>query len=222
MYVSFTANIAPIFAELCNDCHHPGSATIIDLTNPFDPETGVIGRPNTWAVNGSPQAVIVDPGNPDGSFLVTKVEATDLDAHVNGSPMPSLFPRLDAVELASVERWILDGAADDAWFRGEVATIFGTEISLRSTGGRCTFCHYPGSPTGMSVLDVFDPDEGMVGRPSRFGGTMVIPGDPGASVLMAKLQGESAGTQMPLHHRRVTPTEVGWLREWIRLGALDD
>ena len=220
--VSFSEDIAPIFAALCNDCHHPGAALPVDFTNPFDPETGIVDRPNTWVPNGSQQTLLVDPGNPDNSFLLVKIEAEELDSHVDGSPMPLLLPRLDADELAAVERWIADGATDDAGFRADVAPLFGTEITLGRDGGRCTFCHYPGSPTGMSVLDVFDPVEGMVGRASLFGGTIVVPGDPDASVLMTKLRGETLGQQMPLHHRRVTAEEAAQIREWITLGARDD
>src|SRR5690606_13101873 len=98
---------------------------------------------------------IVDPGSASNSFLIVKVRDLDLDDHVDGNAMPYLLPRLSTEELAAVEQWILDGAANDAFFASEVAPIFGTEVTLRRTSGRCTWCHYPGSPTGLSVLDVF-------------------------------------------------------------------
>jgi hypothetical protein len=72
----------------------------------------------------------------------------------------------------------------------------------------------------MSVINVFDPAQGMVGRNSaKWGGKMVAPGDPDGSVLMKKLTGSTAGPQMPLHPERLTSPEVQRLGNWIAGGA---
>jgi hypothetical protein len=53
MGVSYSRDVKPIFVGSCNECHHPGSAIGFDLTNPFDPATGIVGRANSYAANGS-------------------------------------------------------------------------------------------------------------------------------------------------------------------------
>src|SRR5262245_53789596 len=46
--VSYARDVQPIFAR-CVICHHPGGIVDLDLTDPFDPEHGLIGRKNSWA-----------------------------------------------------------------------------------------------------------------------------------------------------------------------------
>lgn len=214
--VSYAEDIQPIFDALCVDCHWPGAPIDYNLVDPFDPDNGIIGRENSW---GAPQDVIVDPGDPDNSFLVAKVADPDLDYDTSGAPMPMLIDRLTADEMAAVEQWISDGAQDDAFFNDEVAPIFGTELTLRRQSGKCTFCHYPGVDNGLSVLDVFDPEEGMVGVESQYGGLIVDPGNPEDSVLMQKLESPGPAAQMPLHPRRLTDDEVRLIVAWIAQGA---
>ena len=222
--VSFKADIAPIFAAKCNHCHHPGAAIDVDLTEPFDAEHGLVGRANTWVPNGSKQTLLVDPGNVENSFLITKVVETNLDAHVDGAPMPLQQPAFSDQEIADVEQWISNGANDDAFFASNVAPLFGTEITLGSRSGRCTFCHYPGTPFGFSVLDVFDATNGMVGVDSRSAADkkIVAPGEPEQSSLLTRLRGEGPLPRMPLAPARVTEGEAELLRAWVAEGALDN
>jgi hypothetical protein len=219
--VSFVSDIRPIFAAKCISCHHPTSAIDVDLTNPFDPDHGIIRRANTWVPNGSQETLIVDPGNVDNSFLIRKVEAESLEGHVDGSPMPLYLERVTAEELDQIEQWIRDGAKNDAFFADNVAPIFGTAISLGRSAGKCTWCHYPGSPTGLDVLDPFDPDEGMVNRASAYGGMIVTPGDVDNSFLIEKLEQmqPSGGNAMPYRPPRLTAGEQALLRAWVAQGA---
>ncbi len=217
--VSYERDIKPIFEGRCNICHHPTSAIGYDFTDPYNSETGIIGKENSWFANHDTQyELIVDPGNPENSSLLGKVRDPDLDPLVDGNKMPYRPEALTAEELTSVEAWINGGALDDASFE-PVARIFGTEISLRpSLSGRCTWCHYPGSPTGLSVLDVFDSEEGMVNVESETEGILVIPGDAANSVLMKRLRGEG-GARMPLHFTPLSDEEIQTITEWIVLGA---
>lgn len=217
--VSFSTDIQPVFDQLCVDCHWDGSPIAVSLESPFDPDEGIIDRENSWVRQGSEEEYVVDPGNVDNSFLVTKVVEPELDSSVDGGPMPLHVAELTAEELDAVEEWIADGANDDAFFQNEVAPIFGTELTLGGASGKCTFCHYPGAPNGLSVLDVFDPDEGMVDVESVFGGNIVEPGDPDESVLMGKLRGDGPGQAMPLHHRRLTDDEIQAIIDWVAQGA---
>lgn len=221
--VSYLLNVRPIFASKCVFCHRAGSATGVNLEDPFDPEFGIIGRENTWVSQGSAVPLIVDPGNVENSFLITKVELTELDEHVDGAPMPLHVPPLDDDEMAAVEQWILDGALDDEFFAENVAPIFGTEVTLGRDAGKCTYCHDPESPYTFSVLDVFDPERGMVDRESGYGGKIVAPGEPDDSVLMMKLSADNTlGARMPYAPERLTTAEIDTLKEWIAAGALAD
>lgn len=218
--VSFSRDIAPVFAIKCNLCHHPNSATEMDLTDPFG-EEGFISRQSiAFRDFGDDQEFLVDPGNPDGSFILTKVDGTELDPHVEGAPMPFETAYLDDTELEAVTDWIDAGAADDATF-DPVAAIFGTQNeTLRSGFGKCTLCHYAGSPPPrMDILDVFG-ENGLVDVAASVGGTRVVPGDSANSVLVQKLTGDpDVGEQMPLHLEPMTPDEVADLRAWIAAGA---
>lgn len=221
--VSFSEDIVPLFERsACYDCHYDGTPTHYDLTRPFDPDVGIVGRENSWVPNGSTWPLVVDPGNAAESFLVIKLSGIELDPKVDGGTMPMHLEPLTTSELAAVETWISNGAHDDAQFASAVAPIFGTEISMRKAAGRCTYCHYPGSPSGLNVLDVFDPVEGMVGVDSAYGGKIVVPGDPDASVLMGKLRGLGPGKQMPLHAPPFTPSQIQLVIDWIDAGALDN
>jgi hypothetical protein len=218
--VSYTNDVRPIFTAKCNYCHGPTSAVMVDLNDPFDPELGIINRPNSWT--GSEEKLLVEPGNVENSFLVTKVVETTLDAHVDGAPMPMELPMLTTEEIAAVEQWITNGAENDDFFKASVAPIFGTAVSLGRAAGKCTYCHFPGNTHTVDVLDVFGT---MVDKRSAYGsngspGTIVIPGDPENSVLLKKLKSDpSTGPRMPFVPPRVTSGEVETLKAWIEEGA---
>jgi hypothetical protein len=220
--VSYARDVKPIFMASCIDCHSPGGSTGYDMVNPFDPATGIVRRVNSWYSSdgsGAKESLVVDPGNVGNSFLIRKVDGSMLGDH-DGGQMPPEFPYLNQAEVDNVSRWITDGAKNDAFFMANVAPIFGTQVTLSPTlAGRCTYCHFPGSATGMSVINVFDASTGMVDRASRYGMKIVTPGNPSASQLIKKLTGATLATQMPLRKARLTPAQVETLRQWILAGA---
>jgi hypothetical protein len=220
--VSYNRDVKPIFVNLCIDCHAPGAATGYDFANPFDPTTGIIRRMNSWWSadgTGSKEMLIVDPGNVANSFLIRKVDGSMLGDH-DGGPMPAVFPPLSQAEVDNITKWITDGAKNDAFFAANVAPIFGIEVTLApSRAGRCTYCHYPNAANGLSVIDVFDPNTGMVNRTGRYVMKIVAPGDPAGSSLIKKLTGVTLGAQMPLRRARLTAEQVETLRQWITAGA---
>jgi hypothetical protein len=226
--VSFARDIAPLFAARCAICHVTGSPVVPYFDDPFHPEDGLIGFINTWhTAHDSPYEVIVEPGEPDASFLIYKVEVepSEIDRANEGNAMPWQVERLTDDELSAVRQWITDGANDDAFFAENVAPIFGTEHRLGRRGGKCVYCHYEDSPTGLSVLDVFDPETGLVSVESSLSDKLrVAPGEPDESFLMEKLEEESpsAGARMPMHFPRLSEDEVATLRAWIAEGALDN
>ena len=221
--ISFSDDIAPIFAAKCNFCHHPNSATELDLTNPFG-EEGMVGRRSiAFEVYGDDQEFIVDQGNPDGSFILTKVEGTDLDPEVEGGAMPLQIAPLDDAQVDDVVAWIEGGAADDATFDA-VSDILGTDDqTLGRASGKCTLCHYEGSPPPrLNILDPFG-EEGLVEVAASLGGVRVVPGSPDESVLIEKITGNpDSGEQMPFNPEPMTADEIATLSAWIEAGALEN
>ena len=219
--VSFAADIRPIFQTKCYDCHWDGNAVEVDLTDPFNPDTGIIERPNSF--EDSEYTLLVDPGNVGNSSIIKKVSDPDLPSSEDGHPMPWPVERVTEEELADIEQWIEDGANDDAFFAENVAPIFGTEVTLRAPSGKCTYCHAPGSPHDLDVTNPFDPEVGMVDVDSDFGGKIVEPGDPDNSMLVEKLASDTPpGSPMPLHYPRLTDEEISLLEGWIAAGAPDN
>jgi mono/diheme cytochrome c family protein len=229
---SYNSDVNPIFATdpwygtlfggKCISCHHLGSPTGLDLTQPFDATVGLVNVPSGWPDQG----LRVAPGNVAASFLVDKIARTDLDPAVEGYPMPlQKIPRLTAVEVQVVKQWITDGARNDAFYTTNVAPIFGDGQSV-ATAGKCSICHYPGSPTGLDLTDPFDPDTGAVNVTSawRDPGLRVAPGNVAASFLVDKIERtdlnpETEGRPMPLLYPRLYSNEVETVRTWIREGA---
>lgn len=223
--VSYARDLKPLFISRCRICHNAGTNLGYDLDDPFDGALGMFKQINSWtADHDSPLEFLVVPGEPDQSFMVFKLErdATTIDPANNGSPMPLDVPRVTPGELADIKTWITDGASDDAFFRDNVAPVFGTAQSLGSKGGKCTLCHYPGNVTGLDVLAVFDAATGLVGVPSTLSDKpRVDPGDPDNSFLVEKIESAtpSRGQQMPLHYPRFSNAELALLRTWIAEGA---
>jgi hypothetical protein len=219
--VGFAADIRPFFDAKCTHCHGPGNLTHVDLTQPFEPDAGVVGRPNTWT--GAGDKPLVDPGRPENSFLVDKIERTDLEAHEQGSPMPCDIPLLTPAEIQALRTWISAGAADDAFYQQNITRILGDGLHLGSRSGKCSFCHTPQSRFGPDVTRPWDPIRGLVGVASTHGGFRVVAGNPDASVLIKKVEGDpSVGDRMPLHLPRVTEEELNLVKRWISAGAAND
>jgi hypothetical protein len=90
----------------CGYCHFTGTDFPPDLVNTFDPEAGVV---NVTSYNGE---VLVVPGDPEASFLYTKVKDRELPPGF-GDFMPLHPDRLTAEEMRLTREWILQGAKDN-------------------------------------------------------------------------------------------------------------
>jgi hypothetical protein len=96
--VSFSADLAPMFAEQCGNCHGRGRQPS--------------GRYNlmtfTGLMKGGDTGAGVVPGRPDDSLLVQKLKGT-----ADGQRMPMRAPPLADEVIARVETWIREGARFD-------------------------------------------------------------------------------------------------------------
>jgi mono/diheme cytochrome c family protein len=93
----------------------------------------------------------------------------------------------------------------------------------------CVACHTnaAGSPAGGLNLLPDAAYAALVNVPSvtNRGSVRVIPGNPGDSILVRKLEGRpgTQGARMPLNGPPyLTPGQIEIIRRWIELGALDN
>jgi hypothetical protein len=223
--VSYRADVLPIFEAKCVSCHHRNNAVKVILTDIFDPELGMINRPNTWT--NSEKKILVVPGDPDASALVLKVEATELEFKVDGDLMPWNIPLVTEAQLRSLGAWIDAGAADDGTFRTAIRPIFGDGVSLGSRGGKCAYCHHSFEGAYQpDLVDAFNPQTGAVDVASYYGGLRIAPGNASESVVYLRSSPTEIPPRleplMPKHYERLTPREIEIVREWIALGARND
>jgi hypothetical protein len=91
-----------VFTPICTVCHAGGSAPQglrLDAASSYD---SLVGVPSSEV----PSLARVEPGDPDGSYLVQKLEG---NASV-GERMPRGGPYLDQATIAVIRQWITDGA----------------------------------------------------------------------------------------------------------------
>jgi len=207
----FATHVKPVLADKCVYCHHTLNATGLDLTRPFDPERGVVGRQVSRP--RSEARLLVDPGNPRNSFILDKVIRENLVYELEGNAMPWQIPMLGVDSVSAIRSWIGAGALDDEAYRAEVAPIF---------AANCIHCHNPNSGQEPDLTEPFDPVVGVVGVAAG-NGVRVVPGDPGQSLLVLDVEGATTGgVPMPFHPERLTEAEVAALIRWIAAGALND
>ena len=171
-------------------------------------------------------AVLIVPGNPQESFLVDKVAATNLNETTEGASMPLNMPQVTSAELAAIRTWIQNGANNDSYYQTNVAPIFGNGVSLGARAGKCSYCHSAQSLNTPNLANPFDPVRGVVNVAALVGGTRVIPGDPDHSVLYQKVSGAALPANlrnpMPYQTPALTASEVAAVEAWIAAGAKND
>ena len=100
--VDYATQIQPIFNDNCTRCHSGASAPRglrLDAANSFAHLVNVQS-------DEVPSLLRVEPGDPNNSYLVQKVEGT---AAV-GSRMPLGGPFLSVQTIGLIRRWISEGA----------------------------------------------------------------------------------------------------------------
>lgn len=95
---SYSEHIQPIFDQHCVSCHGPERA-----------EGGLRldSRDELW--KGGEHGIVVTPGNPRTSVLITSVDGTATGA----SRMPPTGPRLSDTEVRNLVVWVEAGAPAD-------------------------------------------------------------------------------------------------------------
>lgn len=231
--ITYRKSVRPLLVGRCTICHYTNGPIEVDIENPFAQTTGLVNSDNSWALPGAYPGLTplrnVVPGDPDSSFLMEKIvdPAVDpLPEQGGGDHMPPTIQRLTDEEIASVEQWIRDGAQNDAFFQSTIVNIFGN--GTLQNAGKCSLCHYPGTPNPPNLVNPFDPEEGVVSVNSLYRSDLlrVAPGDPENSFLVVKIKATGTdsqnGANMPYNYSSLTPEEVDVVSQWITLGARND
>src|SRR4051794_33814466 len=93
--VSFHRDVAPIFRRSCNGCHRPGkSKGGLELTS------------FATVMKGGKHGPILKPGDPEKSEIIDQITGDEPEMPKDADP---LTPR----EIAAIQTWIAQGAADD-------------------------------------------------------------------------------------------------------------
>lgn len=211
------ATLAPLLAERCVMCHN-ASAAAAGLR--LDSLEGL--------KKGSTRGPVVQPGNPAGSEIVRRVKGSSLPRMPMTGP-----PWLADADVARLERWISAGLPEGtpAAKTDSKADTATTAASPRPAPGqpvtwvhvapllatRCAQCHTDNGTMGP-------PPEGY--RLTSYEATLstadrvrVVPGQPGASELLRRVQGHSR-PRMPYNGPPwLSAEDTQLIADWIAQGA---
>jgi hypothetical protein len=105
---SFTRDILPTLRSRCAICHSTGD------------EAGHLGLAQANAYKNLTTGIsydsgvrLIEPNEPNKSYLVMKLEGTHLDHGGQGARMPFGDAPLDAIVIATIRQWIAVGAPDN-------------------------------------------------------------------------------------------------------------
>ncbi|TAL01903.1 MAG: hypothetical protein EPO08_08540 [Rhodospirillaceae bacterium] len=102
----FESDVIPILRQNCATCHLTGQeAGSMSLTPKVAWQTLV----NVKAA-GAPGLVRVVPGRPEASYLLMKLEGTQIEHGGAGARMPFGAPPLPPDQISIIRQWIADGA----------------------------------------------------------------------------------------------------------------
>lgn len=107
--VTLTQLQTTIFTPTCSGCHTGGGASLpssMNLSSAADSFAALVGVASTQ----QPSLQRVNPGNPDDSYLVRKLEGA---AGISGARMPLGGAPLDPALIADVRAWISAGAPNN-------------------------------------------------------------------------------------------------------------
>lgn len=106
--VSFAADIVPLLRTRCATCHLTGNEAGKIALHPKAAYASLVGVKATVS-----DYERVKAGAPDESYIIMKLEGTHLDNGGAGARMPFAAPPLEADKIATIRRWIAEGAANN-------------------------------------------------------------------------------------------------------------
>lgn len=218
--VSFTKQVAPILVSRCGGCHvrqMRGDFSMANYNN---------------LMKGSKAGKVVFAGDPAGSALVELIEGKSMPP--NGSGIPD-------AELATLKKWITEGAKFDGPDAGadlnslaggarptdmpmvQIVAATGKETSsfardvAPAIAANCGGCHGMQNPRNNFRLLNFE----QLVR-SGDNGPVILPGKPADSLLIKKLKGTGPGARMPFQREPLSDAAIAKIEKWIEEGAKYD
>ena len=198
--ITFHQDILPIFEQRCSECH-----------GDEEQEEGLKLTTYRAALGGSQNGTVIEPGDPDSSYLVELV--------VNGQ-MPKRADPLPQAEIDTIIAWIAAGAPEgEAAVTPEpttpaepVAISFQNDV-LPIFQQRCSECH--GDEEQEEGLKLTTYRAALGGSQN---GTVIEPGDPDSSYLVELV----VNGQMPKRADPLPQAEIDTIIAWIAAGAEDN
>lgn len=221
--VLFSRQVAPILVEHCGRCHVDKSSGEFTMAT------------YELLIRGSKAGVVLFPGDPASSPLVSVIES---------GQMPPNGKRVPADQLALIKAWVQQGAKFDekdpkapiqSFARnGTPPPLSDKPMDREATPGKqtvsfssdiapllvanCNGCHYSANNV-RGGLRMNNFTEILRGGDS---GAMIQPGKGDESLLVMKLLGTS-GQRMPAGGRpALSESEIGLVKKWIDEGAVFD
>jgi hypothetical protein len=106
--VSLKNNVQPIFSESCIFCHQgsnpPGGLSL---------EPAVVYNELVNATSTESSLVLVKPGAPDNSYLINKLNGTQVTVGGSGDQMPFGRQPLPQTQIDLISQWISEGAPNN-------------------------------------------------------------------------------------------------------------
>ncbi len=197
--LTYTSDILPIFQQRCSECH-----------GDEEQEEGLKLTTYRAALGGSQNGTVIEPGDPEGSYLVELV--------VEGQ-MPKRADPLPQHEIDTIIAWIAAGAPEGDADAGEptptaepVAISFQNDV-LPIFQQRCSECH--GDEEQAEGLKLTTYRAALGGSQN---GTVIEPGDPDSSYLVELV----VEGQMPKRADPLPQHEIDTIIAWIAAGAEDN
>lgn len=205
------ATLAPLLAERCVMCHN-ASAAAAGLR--LDSLEGL--------KKGSTRGPVVQPGNPAGSEIVRRVKGSSLPRMPMTGP-----PWLPDADVARLERWISAGLPEGT---PTAKTDTAATTPRPAPGQPVTWVHV--APLLATRCAQCHTDNGTMGPPpegyrlTSYEATLstadrvrVVPGQPGASELLRRVQGHSR-PRMPYNGPPwLSAEDTQLIADWIAQGA---
>jgi cytochrome c553 len=218
---SFTKQVAPILVARCGNCHVRNTRGGLSMAT------------YESLMKGSDAGKVVFPKDAMGSTIIEKIEGKEMPP--NGAGIPD-------EELATLKKWISEGALYDGKDPAANLTslVSGTpmpqpaQLEVKAATGKetvsfskdvapvlaqsCTGCHGMNQPRNNFSLNTF---EGLLRGGDT--GSPILPGKGADSLLVKKLRGTApAGQRMPLNLPPLADDVIAKIEKWIDEGATYD
>ncbi|MBQ62550.1 MAG: hypothetical protein CMQ19_10810 [Gammaproteobacteria bacterium] len=106
--ISFSRDIAPLFRNVCANCHLTGEEAGEIALHPQVAWSNLVNIPSKQST-----MMRVKPGDSDNSYLMLKLDGTHLDAGGSGMRMPFNGTPLSEEVRAQIRAWVEEGAREN-------------------------------------------------------------------------------------------------------------